>query len=263
MHLADKVAIVTGAGSGIGRAIALRFASEGAKVAVAEIEEESGKQTVHDILKEAGEALFVKTDVTDAEQVEQMVSETINYFGTIQILVNNAGVSYTEDILDIEPESWHRDIATNLTSFYLCCKAVLPIMIEIRNGSIVNISSVNALVAIGEFGYSAAKAGIINLTKNLAVRYGEYGIRCNVICPGTIESERGGAYWDEKVGDRKKLLKWYPLRRLGKPEEVAACALFLASDESSFVTGTILTVDGGLTAGMRFFGHDISSDQEI
>jgi len=130
----------------------------------------------------------------------------------------------------------------------------LPLMIRGGGGSVIYVSSVNALWAIGEFGYSAAKAGLISFAKNVAVTYGPQGIRANVICPGTIETERGAAYWDQKAGSRDRLLKWYPLRRLGKPEDVASLALYLASDESSFMTGSSIVLDGGLTAGSRLFG---------
>ena len=202
-----------------------------------------------------GKAEFVAAEMTDEAAVAALFAQADALLGGIDILISNAGWSLTEDLLEIEPDAWHRDITLNLTSHYLATRAVLPIMIRGGGGSIVTISSVNALWCIGEFGYSAAKAGLISLTKNLAVTYGPQGIRANVICPGTIATEAGAAYWDQKAGAKEKLLKWYPLRRLGRPEDVANLALFLASDESSFVTGATMVVDGGLTAGSRLFGN--------
>jgi 3-oxoacyl-[acyl-carrier protein] reductase len=169
--------------------------------------------------------------------------------------MNNAGASLTEDLLDIEPDAWQSDLSLNLTSHYLCTRAALPVMIRGGGGNVINTSSVNGLWAIGEFGYSAAKAALISFTKNVAVTYGSQGIRANVICPGTIDTERGGAYWDQKAGGKEKLLKWYPLGRLGRPDDVANLALYLASDESSFVTGATMVIDGGLTAGSQLFGN--------
>jgi 3-oxoacyl-[acyl-carrier protein] reductase len=162
--------------------------------------------------------------------------------------------------LEVDEASWDFDLNLNLKSYFLCCRAVIPVMTRQGGGCIVNVSSVNALRAVGEVGYSAAKAGVISLTQNIAVRHGEHGIRCNAICPGTIESETVSGYWDRKAGGREKLYDWYPLHRLGQPVEVANVALFLACDESSFVTGTVITVDGGLTAGWRYFGRKISID---
>ncbi len=168
--------------------------------------------------------------------------------------MNNAGGSLTEELLDTEPGAWEADLKLNLTSHYLCTRAVVPVMIRCGGGSLINVSSVNGLWAIGEFGYSTAKAGLISFTKNVAVSHGSQGVRANVICPGTIDTERGGDYWDERAGSKDKLLKWYPLGRLGQPEDIASLAVYLASDESSFMTGSTLVIDGGLTAGSDLFG---------
>jgi NAD(P)-dependent dehydrogenase (short-subunit alcohol dehydrogenase family) len=255
MRLQGKRAVVTGGANGIGRATAERFAREGARVIIADRNLEAGAAAVETIRGEGGQADFVPAEMTDEAVVAGLFARADSLMGGIDVLVSNAGWSLTEDLLGIEPEDWHRDVTLNLTSHYLAARAALPVMIRGGGGSIVTISSVNALWCIGEFGYSAAKAGLISLTKNLAVTYGPRGIRANVICPGTIATEAGAAYWDQKAGAKEKLLKWYPLGRLGRPEDVANLALFLASDESSFVTGATMVVDGGLTAGSRLFGN--------
>jgi NAD(P)-dependent dehydrogenase (short-subunit alcohol dehydrogenase family) len=254
MRLADKRAVVTGAANGIGKSTATMFAAQGARVVLADIETEAGQATAEAIRSAGGQADFVRTDVTNKQAVEELVAKADKFMGGIDVWANIAGGSLTEDLLAIEPDDWTADLKLNLTSHYLCCKAVLPVMTRDGAGSIINVSSVNALWAIGEFGYSAAKAALISLTQNLAVTYGPRGIRANVICPGTIDTESGGASWDERIGSKEKLIKWYPVGRLGQPEDVAHLAVYLASDESSFVSGATLVIDGGLTAGSALFG---------
>ncbi|MFO0888652.1 MAG: SDR family NAD(P)-dependent oxidoreductase [Isosphaeraceae bacterium] len=256
MRLQGKRAIVTGGASGIGRATAELFAREGAHVVIADRNEAAGATTADAIRQAGGRVEFVAADVTLAGAVDHLIARSVEHLGGIDALVSNAGWSLTEDLEDLEPDQWEADVRLNLTNHYLVTRAVLPAMKAAGGGSIVTISSVNGLWCIGEFGYSAAKAGLISLTKNIAVTYGPDGIRANVICPGTIATEAGAAYWDQKAGSRDKLLKWYPLRRLGRPEDVAFMALYLASDESSFVTGATMVIDGGLTAGSRLFGRD-------
>jgi 3-oxoacyl-[acyl-carrier protein] reductase len=256
MRLLGKRAIVTGGANGIGRAIAERFAREGAAVVIADRKQDAGREAAACLVQSGGRAEFLLADVTDAEAVAGMVPAAVERLGGIDVLVSNAGWSLTEDLLDLEPDAWEADLRLNLTSHYLVTRAVLPAMIAAGGGSIITISSVNALWCIGEFGYSAAKAGLVSFTRNVAVTHGPDGVRANVICPGTIATEAGAAYWDRKAGAKEKLLRWYPLGRLGRPEDVANAALFLASDESGFVTGTTLVVDGGLTAGSRLFGRD-------
>ena len=254
MRLQDKRAVVTGAANGIGLATAMMFARHGAHVVIADIEEDAGEAAALAIREAGGKAVFFAADITDKDAVAALVAGADKLLSGIDVWMNNAGASLTEDLLDIEPDAWQSDLSLNLTSHYLCTRAVLPVMIRGGGGSVINTSSVNALWAIGEFGYSAAKAALISFTKNVAVTYGSHGIRANVICPGTIDTERGGAYWDQKAGDKEKLLKWYPLGRLGRPEDVANLALYLASDEASFVTGATMVIDGGLTAGSQLFG---------
>ncbi len=254
MRLEAKRAVITGGSHGIGKATATRFAQEGAKVVLADRDVEAGNRLVEQLHDSGFQAAFVEVDVCSETAVSQLVNRADQFLGGIDVWVNNAGTSTTEDLLEIDPEAWAAEINLNLTSHYLCCRAALPFMIQSGPGSIINISSVNALWAIGEFGYSAAKAGLISLTKNLAVTYGPKGIRSNVICPGTIATENGQAYWNAKAGALERLLKWYPIGRVGVPDDVAHLALFLASDESSFINGSTLVIDGGLTAGSRLFG---------
>ena len=232
----------------------MRFAREGARVVLADIDREAGLATAADIHADGGEASFIEADVTDEAQVAALVAKADERLGGIDVWMNNAGTSLTEDLLDVELGDWTADLQLNLTSHFLCTKAALPVMIRGGGGSLINTSSVNGLWAIGEVGYSSAKAGLVSFTKNVAVTYGGQGIRANVICPGTIDTPRGGAYWDDKAGGKDKLLKWYPVGRLGEPEDVAALAVYLASDEAGFMSGSTLVIDGGLTAGTVLFG---------
>lgn len=249
MRLPDTIAIVTGGGSGIGRAIAALFADEGARVVVADRNLTGATETVERIQAGGGEALAIETDVTDPVAVEAMVARANETLGHVDLLVNNAGAAAGDDIQNIDPEMWDFNLAVVLTGAFLCCRAVVPGMIERRRGVIVNIASVNGLTGLGEEGYSAAKAGLINLTQNMAVKYGQFGVRANVICPGTIRTP----IWDKRVAERptifEDLAAWYPLGRVGEPVDVARAALFLASDEAAWITGITLPVDGGLMAG--------------
>ncbi len=257
MQLADRTAIVTGAGSGIGHATACRFAAEEARIVVADINDAAGMETVGEIEAAGGTGLFVHTDVTVLAEVEAMVSQALDAYGSVDILVNNAYFCDGDDILAVDEELWNRNIRGCLSSAFLCCKAVLPHMIDQGKGAIVNIASVNGLLGLGEEAYSAAKAGVISLTQNIAVRYGEHGVRANSICPGSIQTPAWQAVLEKDPDLFNRLSKWYPLKRVGKPEEIAAAALFLASDQASFVTGTNLIVDGGLTAGLKRMGEEL------
>lgn len=254
MRLQGKRAVITGAASGIGKAIATRFGVEGARVVIADIDSAGAAIVVDSIRAAGGDAEFVEADVTDDSAVERLVAEAENFLGGLDVWVNNAGTSLTEDLFDSQPPAWDADLQLNLTSHYRCVRIMLPVMIRSGGGSVISMSSVNGKWAIGEIGYSAAKAGLISFTKNIAVAYGPQGIRANVICPGTIETEHCSDYWDQKAGGKDKLTKWYPVGRLGKPEDIAALAVYLASDESSFVSGAEIVIDGGLTAGTRLFG---------
>jgi len=249
MRLTGSVALVTGSGSGIGRAIAERFAREGAQVAIADRNRAGGEETAARIAKAGGEAIAIEVDLTDAGAVEAMTSQVATTYGRIDILVNNAAAAKGDDILNIDPALWDWNLAVVLKSAYLCSRAIVGGMIERRQGAIVNIASVNGLMGLGEEGYSAAKAGMINLTQNMAIKYGQYGVRTNAICPGSIRTPIWQPRVDQQPTIFEELAAWYPLGRVGEPEDIANAALFLASDEAAWITGAILTVDGGLTAG--------------
>jgi NAD(P)-dependent dehydrogenase (short-subunit alcohol dehydrogenase family) len=260
VRLQQRVAIVTGGGSGIGRAIAERFAGEGAAVVVADLIAARAEETAARIAAAGGTALAVNADVASEQAVATMVARAEETYGRVDILVNNAGISAGDDILTIEPKTWDLNLAVVLNSVFLCSKAVLPGMLARQRGVILNIGSVNGLTGLGEEAYSAAKAGMVNLTQNMAVKYGPSGVRVNCIAPGTIRTP----IWSERVERDPaifdKLAKWYPLRRVGEPEDVAAAALFLASDDAAWITGTTLVVDGGLLAGNGFLGAALEGE---
>jgi meso-butanediol dehydrogenase / (S,S)-butanediol dehydrogenase / diacetyl reductase len=247
-RLDGRTALVTGGGSGIGRAICRRFASEGATVVVADLVRERAEEVAAEI---GGRA--VQADVTVAADVERMAAEA----GRVDVLVNNAGGGMADDLLEIDEDEWDADVERNLKSAYLCSKAVLPGMIEQGSGVIVNIVSVNGLAFFANEPYSAAKAGLISLTRSMATRYGRHGVRAVAIAPGTIRTP----IWQERVDKEpaifERLVRWYPLRRVGEPEDVAAAAAFLASDDAGWITGEVLRVDGGLLAGNERMAREL------
>jgi meso-butanediol dehydrogenase / (S,S)-butanediol dehydrogenase / diacetyl reductase len=247
-RLDGRTAIVTGGGSGIGQAICRRFASEGATVVVADLVRERAEEVAAEI---GGRA--VQADVTVAADVERMAAEA----GRADVLVNNAGGGMADDLLEIDEDEWDADVELNLKSAYLCSKAVLPGMIERGSGVIVNIVSVNGLAFFANEPYSAAKAGLISLTRSMATRYGRHGVRAVAIAPGTIRTP----IWQERVDKEpaifERLVRWYPLRRVGEPEDVAAAAAFLASDDARWITGEVLRVDGGLLAGNERMSREL------
>jgi NAD(P)-dependent dehydrogenase (short-subunit alcohol dehydrogenase family) len=250
-RLQGKVAVVTGGGSGIGRAICTRFAGEGASVVVADIAGDRAER----VASELG-ARAVQADVTAAADIARMVDAAER----VDVLVNNAGFGNGDDLLEIDEETWDAEVAINLKAAFLTTKAVLPGMIERRSGAIVNISSVNGLAFFANDAYSAAKSGLLQLTRSTAVRYGRFGIRANAIAPGTIRTP----LWQERVDKEpaifERLVRWYPLGRVGEPEDVADAAVFLASDEASWITGEVLRVDGGLLAGNYRMARELVAD---
>jgi len=245
--LEDKVAMVTGAGSGIGAAMARRFAEEGAKVVVADINEEAAREVAGNIKKAGGIALAVEQDVSDAKSVEKSVEVAVEKFGRLDVAVNNAGI--TGDLkptADYSLEGWDKVIAVNLSSVFYGMKHQIPAMLRSGGGSIVNIASILGSVgARDSAGYNAAKHGVVGLTKTAALEYSKDGVRVNAIGPGYIDTPLLKAL-DKEVYDG--LVGLHPIGRLGKAEEVAELALFLASDKASFVTGSYHLVDGGYTA---------------
>lgn len=253
MRLKDKVAWVTGGGAGIGRAVAVRFAQEGAKLVILELDEAGGEAVAAEVREAGGEAALVVGNAADEVDTARAVDAAVSRFGGLDILVNNAYFCRGTHVLEIEPELWDRNIEGVLKTTYLCSRAALPQMLQRKGGSIVNISSVNALMSFSESAYSAAKAGVLALTRNMAVDYGPDGVRVNAICPGTVVTEgwKHALEKDPELFDR--LASVYPLKRVAQPEEIASVALFLASDEASFVTGATIVADGGITAGSPLF----------
>lgn len=251
-RLANKVSLITGAGSGIGQAMAVLFAREGSKVAVADLSVEGGQETVRRIREEGGEAEFFQVDVSSAEQVRRMVDAVIARFGRIDVLCNNAGIGVAATVVDTTEEDWDRVIDVDLKGVFLGCKYVIPHMLRQGGGVIVNTASVAGMVGVlNRAAYCAAKAGVIGLTKSIAVDFVTKGIRANCVCPGTVESpwiEKILAQQPDPVAERQRMIERQPMGRMGRPEEIAAAALYLASDEAAFVTGTELVIDGGLTA---------------
>ena len=251
---------MTGGGSGIGRVMAKRFADEGAAVVVADIVAEKADEVAREITEAAGEAIGTPVDVSVPAEVAAMHAAAEDAFGRVDVLVNNAAIEGGDDILLIDEATWDRDLAVCLKSVFLCSKQVLPGMIERRSGVIVNIASVNGLAYFANEGYSAAKAGVISLTRSIAVRYGRHGIRCVAIAPGTIRTPIWRQRQEKEPPIFERLAKWYPIGRVGEAEDVAGTALFLASDDASWITGTVVRVDGGLLAGNERMARELVAD---
>jgi glucose 1-dehydrogenase len=248
MRLEDQVAIVTGAASGIGRACAQLFAKEGAAVVVADIDAEKGREVVEAIEAEGGRAKLVKTDVGDARQAQRLVDQTIEAFGRLDILINNAGIIKTADFLEISEADFDAVLRVNLKGVFLVGQAAAREMVRRGKGAIVNMSSANAVVAIpNQVPYVTSKGAVNQLTKVMALALAEKGIRVNAIGPGSILTDLLKVVMDDEAA-RKKILSRTPMGRCGDPLEVAKVALFLASDDASYMTGQCIYPDGGRLA---------------
>lgn len=247
MRLQNKVAIITGAGSGIGRGMALTFAREGAKMVLADWSDEGGKETVGLVEAQGGEAVFVKTDVSKAGDVEEMVKTCVDHFGRVDILVNNAGIVKFGALHETPEEDWDAVIDVNLKSIFLTTKRVIPEMLKAGKGKIVNIASIAGLVGFDQIApYCASKGGIIAFTRATALEYAKSKININCIAPGVIKTAMTKdmlASEESKKGYESQT----PYPRLGEPEDIAEATVYLSADESDFVTGQVLTVDGGWT----------------
>ena len=244
MRFKDKVAVITGAGSGIGRGIALRLAQEGAKVAIPDLNEAGARETVAMIEQLGGQGLAIQTDVSNSEAVQHAFDAILDAFGDLHVLVNNAGITRDRLILTMKDEDWLTELNVNLTSVFLCCRTAVKHMVRKRYGRIVNISSVVGLAGqAGQTNYAASKAGILGFTKSLAKEVGSRGITVNAVAPGFIPTALTNVLPEEQ---RQAAIKATPLNRLGSIEDVANAVAFLASDEASFITGQVLSVDGGL-----------------
>ena len=249
MKLANKVAIITGAGSGMGKSAALLFAGEGAKVAAVDINEGQVQETVAAIKTQGGQALALRADVSKSEDVQRMVDETIAAFGPPTTLYNNAGIEGASHYFSEFPEAeFDRVIAINLRGVYLGMKYVLPHMMKAGGGSIINTASIAGLVAVqGSAAYAASKAAVIAMSRVAALEYGRYNIRVNAICPGAIETPMAQRIRKGKAPNPKVINRISVLGRMAEPEEIAKVALFLASDDASFATGAPFIIDGGWT----------------
>ena len=251
MRLQDKVALITGSAGGMGQAAAELFAREGASIIVTDIAADAGEQTARNIRKAGGKAIFVQANVANEDDVQHLVRESIDAFGRIDVLYNNAGIMPADDsgVTDLSEATWDRILDVNLKSAFLCTKYAVPHMIQQGKGSIINIASFVALMgcSVPQDAYTASKGGMLSLTKSFAIQYGRHGIRCNAICPGPIETPLLRGLWTNEEA-RNLRINRIPLGRFGQIDDVIYMALYLASDESSWTTGAWLVIDGGISS---------------
>ena len=251
-RLEGKVALITGAGSGMGRLAAMKFAKEGARIVVTEIAEAAGQETVTQVRAAGGEATFVRTDVSKEADVAAAVRASEAAFGGINVLYNNAGIFPADDgaVTDIDEAVWDRVMNVNLKSIYLVCKHGIPALLRAGGGSIINIASFVALVGctVPQDAYTASKGGVIALTKSLAVQFGPQGVRSNAICPGPIETPMLTSWLLSNPAEKQKRLNRIPMGRFGRPDDIVNLALYLASDESAWTNGAVMVADGGITS---------------
>ncbi len=252
MRFQGKVAVVTGAGAGIGEAALRAFAGEGAAVALVDIDQARGEALAGELTAAGHDALFIRADVSHEEEVRRLVAAVVDRWDRLDILVNNAGIYRQGDVTQATAEEWARIMAVNLTGPFLCTRYAVPVMIRHGGGVIVNVASEAGLVGIkGQVAYNVSKGGLIALTRSCAVDLAEQGIRVNCVCPGTTDTplvREALSRAADPVATRRRLEAIRPLNRLGTPEEIASAILYLASDEVGYATGAILSVDGGYTA---------------
>jgi NAD(P)-dependent dehydrogenase (short-subunit alcohol dehydrogenase family) len=251
MRLADKVAIITGAGSGMGRVAAQMFAAEGARVVVVDFDEAAGRETADSVQDAGGEASFVRADVSDEADARAMVDHAVERYGRIDVLYNNAGVMPERDhsVIDTDVPTWDRVMAINVRGVFLACKYAIPRMIEQGSGSVINISSFVALLgcSVPQDAYTASKGAVLSLTRSLAVQFAPQGVRSNAICPGPIETPMLMEWLLKDEDAREVRLARNPTGRFGKPEEIVNVAIYLASDESRWTNGAHFVIDGGIS----------------
>jgi NAD(P)-dependent dehydrogenase (short-subunit alcohol dehydrogenase family) len=247
-RLEGKVAVITGAAGGMGREAALLFSAEGASVCVADVDREQGEQTA----AEAREAFFCEVDVADPDSVRAMYDATVARYGGIDVLYNNAGISPADDasILDTEADAWDRVQDVNTRGVYLCCRHGIPHLLERGGGSVINVASFVALVgaATSQISYTASKGAVLAMTRELGVQFARRGVRVNALCPGPVETPLLLAIWGDDPAAAQRRLVHIPMGRLAQPREIVNAALFLASDESSYVNAATFVVDGGISA---------------
>jgi NAD(P)-dependent dehydrogenase (short-subunit alcohol dehydrogenase family) len=252
MRLKDKVCLITGAGSGMGQAAARRFAEQGAKVALFEMNEEAGRKTAESIRKQGGESAFFLCNVAVEQNVKNAIEETIRTFGKIDVLYNNAGIMPAADrsVINTEEEVWDQVYSVNVKGTMLMCKYVIPEMLKREGGSIINIASFVAFLGctVPQDAYTASKGAVVSLTKSLAVQFRPGGVRCNAICPGPIETPLLTEWLLKDEEARRIRLNRQPSGRFGRPDDIVNCAIYLASDESEWTNGAIINIDGGITS---------------
>ncbi|HZV74997.1 MAG TPA: glucose 1-dehydrogenase [Conexibacter sp.] len=255
----ERVVVVTGGGSGIGRAIVQRLAGEGARIAIVDWNRDAADGVAASLTAGGAEVLAFAADISQPQDVERAFADVRTRLGAIDVLVNNAAIAETDDVVETSWDGWQHDLAVSLGGPFLCSKAVLPQMIDRGGGVIVSIASVNAFTAIDNEAYSAAKAGIVSLTQMMATRYGKHGVRAVAVAPGAVRTEHPS--WLERLETNPalfdELARWYPLGRIGEPDDVASAVLFLASDEAAWITGSTMVVDGGLLAGNQVMMREV------
>lgn len=252
MRLREKVVLITGGAAGMGRLAVRTFAREGARVVAVDLAEEAGANVEAEVAREGGQALFVRADVAREDQVRLAVQRAMDRFGRLDVLYNNAGIFPERDgsVVDLEEAVWDHVMAVNLKGIYLCCKHAIPALLRSGGGSVINVASFVALVgcSVPQDAYTASKGGVIALTKSLAVQFGPRGIRANAIAPGPIETPLLTSWLLTNPEAKQRRLSRIPMGRFGRPEDIVQMALYLASEESTWVNGSVLVVDGGITS---------------